>query len=288
MNCQNASCENRLNWFRQRVSKKPGYYMETHWYCSEPCLETGILQRLEKSSRPKDKSGIVSNRTRFGFLLLQNGVITKEQLDLALAEQQKDTNPHPKEGEERLGHYLQSMGFIKERDITMALSRQFSLPVINLINLRSSPKAMSMVPAAIIQRLKFLPVDYDTTSNSLLLVTYDPSVIPSMINLRGILNCDLSIYLGDEDAVRQLIQQVISSTSVPEGSTESLADSFSSDLIEISSMIVERARDTHAKSLNVGYFHQLVWSRFGAGAETEDLVVEHVPVIQLQSDDQSG
>ena len=162
--------------------------MESHWYCSEPCLETGILQRLEKTSRPKDKSPFISQRTRFGFLLLQNGVITKEQLDLAIAEQQKDISNHTKDGEERLGHYMQNLGFIKERDITLALSRQFSLPVINLVAHRFNPKALKMVPAAIIQRLKFLPVDYDATSNSLSLVTYDPTLIPAMINLRGILN----------------------------------------------------------------------------------------------------
>jgi hypothetical protein len=259
--------------------------MESHWYCSEPCLESGILQRLEKTSRPKDKSPFISQRTRFGFLLLQNGIITKEQLDLAIAEQQKDISSHSKDGEERLGHYMQNMGFVKERDITLALSRQFSLPVINLVNQRFNPKALKMVPAAIIQRLKFLPVDYDAPSNSLSLVTYDPTLIPAMINLRGILNCDLSIFLGDETTVRQLISQAVYSAGEVHSRASSLAEATSENLSELASLIVREARDLNVKSLSVGYFNQLIWARFFTAEDYHDSVFEYLPLPDSQPEE---
>jgi hypothetical protein len=259
--------------------------MESHWYCSEPCLETGILQRLEKTSRPREKSAFVSQRTRFGFLLLQNGVITKEQLDLAIAEQQKGISNHTKDGEERLGHYMQNMGFVTERDITLALSRQFSLPVINLVNQRFNPKALKMVPAAIIQRLKFLPVDYDAPSNSLSLVTYDPTLIPAMINLRGILNCDLSIFLGDETTVRQLIGQAVSSASDVHTRTSPFAEALSEDLSELAALIVSEAQNLNVKSLSVGYFNHLIWARFFTADEYHDSVYEYLPLSESQPEE---
>lgn len=282
MNCQNANCRNRLNWFKERISKQPGYYMESHWYCSDPCLEAGILQRLQKSSRPKDKSAFVSNRARIGFLLLESGVITKEQLDLAVAEQQRDLSLHDKDKEERLGHYLQSMGFIKEKDITMALSRQFSLPIINLAHQRLNPKALAMVPLSIIRRLRFLPMEYDATGNSLSLVTSDPSLIPTMINLRGILNCDLSIFLGDESTVQELICEADAAAEEidPKGESQVLASAES--LPDLAGLIVERARALGVKSVSVGYFNQLVWTRFFRGDEFVDWVVEFLSARQSQ------
>ena len=282
MNCQNTDCQSRLNWFRERISKRPGYYMESHWYCSDPCLEAGILQRLEKSSRPKDKSLFASNRTRIGFLLLESGVITKEQLDLAVAEQQRDLSQHGKDKEERLGHYLQNMGFIKERDITMALSRQFSLPTINVVHQRLNPKALKMVPPSIVQRLRFVPLEYDATGNSLSLVTYDPSLIPAMINLRGILNSDLSIFLGDESAVRELIHQAATSPEETGSHMESCADISVESLGKLAALIVERARSLSVKSLSVGYFNQLVWTRFFLADEYADSVFDYMPTQQVQ------
>ena len=280
MNCQNVNCQNRLNWFRERISKRSGYFMESHWYCSDPCLKTGILQRLEKSSRPKDRNPVVTHRIRIGLLLLEMGAITKEQLDLAIADQQRDSSQPHKERDERIGHYLQSMGFIKERDITMALSRQFSLPIINLANQRLNPKTLKMVPPLVMQRLKFLPLEYDVTGNSLSLVTSDPSFIPSMINLRGILNCDLSIFLGDETAVWELIQEAVAIDTETGKDTEPFADLSTEDLSELASSIVERARDLQVKFLSVGYFNQLVWTRFSYGSEYIDSVCEYVVVQQ--------
>lgn len=274
MNCQNADCQVQQNWFRERIRKRVGYFMDSSWYCSEDCLQAGILNRLEKSARPREKSTMISHRARFGFFLLQHAVITKDQLDQAIAEQQKGTGCADRDGEERLGHYLQNMGFIKERDITMALSRQFSLPVINLNSQKASQKVIRMVPPAVIERLRFIPLDYDATSNSLSLVTYDPCNMATMINLRGILDCDLSIYLGDESQVRQLIEQVCAEAR-EENKECGLVEDSSSDLIDISKQIVGRSRSLNAKSLAVGYFSPLVWSRFFSGSGLHDQVLEY-------------
>jgi hypothetical protein len=248
--------------------------MDSSWYCSEDCLQAGILNRLEKSARPREKSTMISHRARIGFFLLQHAVITKDQLDQAIAEQQKGTGCADRDGEERLGHYLQNMGFIKERDITMALSRQFSLPVINLNSQKANLKIIRMVPPAVIERLKFIPLDYDATSNSLSLVTYDPCNMATMINLRGILDCDLSIFLGDESQVRQLIEQVCVEAR-EENKERGLVEDSSSDLIDISKQIVGRSRSLNAKSLAVGYFSPLVWSRFFSGTGLHDQVLEY-------------
>jgi hypothetical protein len=274
MNCQNEDCQVQQSWFRERVRKRTGYFMDSNWYCSEDCLQAGILNRLEKSARPRERSNMISHRARFGFFLLQYGVVTKEQLDLAIAEQQKGTSGADRDGEERLGHYLQNMGFIKERDITVALSRQFSLPVINLNSQKANLKVIRMVPPAVIERLKFIPLDYDATSNSLSLVTYDPCNMATMINLRGILDCDLSIFLGDESQVRQLIDQVCAEAK-EEDKEGKLVEDSSSDLIDISQQIVGRSRHLNAKSLAVGYFNPLVWSRFFGGTELYDQVLEY-------------
>jgi len=227
-------------------------------------LEKGLSQMLDKYSQPKERSFQNLLRLKLGHILMDNGVITKEQLDQAIAEQHRDQ-------EGKLGHYLIALEFVKERDITMALSRQFSLPVITLKSQKINPGVLDIVPVEIVRDSRFFPLEYDALNNRLVLVTCDPSDISTIINLRSMINCEVAIYLSDESVVLEMIDQYCMLATNSRKLEYDLPQPR--DLGELASLIVRRAQQINARSLRVRLFNQLVWTRFVVEREQHDLVL---------------
>jgi type IV pilus assembly protein PilB len=61
---------------------------------------------------------------RIGELLIDNGLITEDQLDDALNEQKRT--------KEFLGSILIKMGYITDEDLTEALSEQYNIPCVSI------------------------------------------------------------------------------------------------------------------------------------------------------------
>jgi hypothetical protein len=155
----------------------------------------------------------------------------------------------------------------------MALSRQFSLPVITLKSQKISPGVVNMVPFEIVKNSKFFPLEYDALNNRLVLVTYDPSDISSMINLRSMINCEVAIYLSDGSVVREMIDQYCTSAAAARELDLTLPLPQAHNLSELAPLIVKRAQQVNARSLQIRFFNQLVWIRFVVDRKSHDLVL---------------
>jgi Type II secretion system (T2SS), protein E, N-terminal domain len=267
MNCQNDNCDAQQGWIRSRVLSRPGFYLESEWYCGDACLQQGIVERLKKRKQARDKSFQSLLRLKLGHILLENGAITRAQLDKAIEVQQKERPSG------RLGSILKELEFVKERDVTLALCRQYGLPLVNLKNKKVSDAVIRMVPLEIVRYSTFFPMEYDSFNNTLVLVTYDPSDINNMINLRSILKCEVAIYLGDESVVREFKESFCRRAADQLGSEELLAAEVAEDLQGLASFIVNRAKALNATTLNVKYFNQLIWTRFTLNRQKHDMIV---------------
>ncbi len=267
MNCQVPGCERDLSWFRQKLLKKPGYYLEAGWFCSNECLEEGILQRIKKLKRTPEKTVQNLLRIKLGHILLENGIITGEQLEQGMAQQQAHSDI-------KLGQCLMAMGFVKEREITMAISRQYGLPVIHMNSERIDPAVLKMIPTPILRDAKFIPIEFDEVNNTLLLVTCDPSDISVIINLRSLLNCEASIYLSDESVVLQRIVHFCALASKAEIEFREVAlPSGKDDAEPIASYLARQCEELGARSLNFRFFDRRVWARFIVENSPADLII---------------
>ena len=70
-------------------------------------------------------------KIRIGDLLVENGLITAEQLQHALSEQRKLGS--------KLGRTLIDLGMVSENDMLQLLSRQLAIPLIDLRSYRFEP-----------------------------------------------------------------------------------------------------------------------------------------------------
>lgn len=90
----------------------------------------------------------VEKRPRLGELLVQSGLLRREELEHALAQ---------KPAHLRLGEYLVQAKGLDERSVYAALSRQQNLPLANL-SARQVPGAVARsLPAAVMRHWKILP-----------------------------------------------------------------------------------------------------------------------------------
>ena len=87
---------------------------------------------------------------RLGEILVEKKIITPQELELAINEQQKT--------KKLLGEVLVSMGFITERRLLQILAEQQGIPFLELKDISIDEKVIKAVPAKFIWHYKIMPI----------------------------------------------------------------------------------------------------------------------------------
>jgi len=103
-------------------------------------------------------------RLRLGDALLQDGLITQDQLQKAL-ELQKSSG-------KRIGNVLVEMGVVTESDIVSILGKQLGIPYINLSNYLIDPATVRIIPENMSRRHQLIPIN--KVGNKLTVAMVDP------------------------------------------------------------------------------------------------------------------
>jgi type IV pilus assembly protein PilB len=95
----------------------------------------------------------VGSRVRIGELLVDAGLLSRAQLDRALAEQSAEGV-----GGRRLGQLIVALGFVTEDQLAKVLSQQLSVPWVSLGHVDFSPSLLSLVHRENAERFCVIPV----------------------------------------------------------------------------------------------------------------------------------
>ena len=90
-------------------------------------------------------------RVRIGDVLVQSGLITEEQLNLALEEQKK------KPKGTRIGQTLVDMGCVSELDMTLELQKQLDVPFVDLRKVEIDEKAVHIISEVECRKYNIIP-----------------------------------------------------------------------------------------------------------------------------------
>jgi type II secretory ATPase GspE/PulE/Tfp pilus assembly ATPase PilB-like protein len=131
-----------------------------------------------------------------GVLLLERGLITKEQLEAALA-QQRATG-------ERLDRVLVTMGLVTRGQVLHAIGDQFHMPVIDLATTAVEPDVLEMLPAKLVYRQGCVPINRD--NGTLTVATSDPFELSVLDELRLLTGCSIDLVLADEEELQKFIR----------------------------------------------------------------------------------
>jgi type IV pilus assembly protein PilB len=136
-------------------------------------------------------------KKQLGDLLLENGVISKAQLEEALRVQ--------RETGERLGRVLVSLGYVTERDILEVLEYQLGIVQVDLANLSIDPLLMESIPERFIRRHKVVPIRRE--GHRLRVAMADPLNVVAIDDLRLITGCEIEPVLASEKDIENVIQK---------------------------------------------------------------------------------
>jgi type IV pilus assembly protein PilB len=134
---------------------------------------------------------------RLGEILLREGLVTREQLAQALAEQ--------KNTKHRLGYVLVKLGLVQELEITKVLARQYRMPAVDLSRFDVDPKIIKLVPADLATKSVVLPLKRE--GRTLTVAMADPTDLGLLEDLKFITRFDLFPVIAGEYTLRNLIEK---------------------------------------------------------------------------------
>ncbi len=114
-----------------------------------------------------------------GQTLINQGVISDDQLRIALLEQMKLNQP--------VGRLLVTLGFVSEATLRDALSSYLGKRTITLAQVIIDPAALRLVPCEVAKRYHLLPLEYVAADHKLTIAISDPSNIVAIDRLRALM-----------------------------------------------------------------------------------------------------
>lgn len=133
-----------------------------------------------------------------GEFLIQQGVLTKEQLNTALTEQKKTGA--------KLGSVLVSSGILTEDALLHFLSKQLNIPVFNLVNFTPNPEIAHLLPKAHARRLQAIVLEKQ--KKGMLIGMVDPLDLTAIDDVKRILNCPIQIVLVPESQLLKTLDVI--------------------------------------------------------------------------------
>jgi len=142
-----------------------------------------------------------TKRQPIGQVLIARGIISEDQLRIALLEQMKSNYP--------VGKLLVSLGFVTEATLRDALGESLGHKSIDLSRATVDPAAVRLIPHDVAKRHHLLPLDYAQEQRRLTIAIADPNDIVALDRLRALVSPDLlieTVLAGESEIARGIDQ----------------------------------------------------------------------------------
>lgn len=146
-------------------------------------------------------SALRAKKKRLGEELIQQGLITDDQVNIALKEQKKTAKP--------LGEALVSLGFVTEAVLRDALSTMLGTESIELSNIVPDNQALQLIPKELSVRFNVIPVSFNQDDNTLSVAMTDIYNLLVLDRLRAVVGNRIEILplLSGEGEISDAIDQ---------------------------------------------------------------------------------
>ena len=136
-----------------------------------------------------------------GQILMTKGILSEDQLRIALLEQMKSNQP--------IGKLLISLGFVSETTLREALSESLGRQSIDLSNAIVDPQALKLVPRDVAKRHHLLPLDFDAANHRLTVAIADIDNIVGLDRVRALLpeGVEIDPLIAGESEIDHAIDQ---------------------------------------------------------------------------------
>jgi type IV pilus assembly protein PilB len=192
---------------------------------------------------------------RLGELLLENGLLTPEQLDAALSEQKRQHRP--------LGQVLLSQGLVDEKALARVLSQHFHVELIDFSRARLEKEALALIPEAYARQHTILPVRVD--KDELEIATVDPGDLALFAELKVLTRKRIRPLLGVRSEIERAIGQAYRLRSGVDRHVRSFEETFQPSItsrrlaevkqdapvVQIVDLIIAEGADERASDIHI-------------------------------------
>jgi general secretion pathway protein E/type IV pilus assembly protein PilB len=192
-----------------------------------------------------------------GKLLIQKGVISEDQLRIALIEQKRSNEP--------LGKLLITLGFVTEATVREALSENLNQQSADLNSLVVDAIALKLIPKEVAKRYRVFPIVYERATDNLILAMSDTSNIVALDQISAMLVKGITItpllvnesdisraidqYYGFELSIDGILHE-IETGEVNYASIGSTSDEYSQPMVRLIDAILADAVQNSASDLH--------------------------------------
>jgi hypothetical protein len=251
--CSRKSCSRVRSEFRFFLNRRRPPQFNQQEYCGENCIleqaEFDLRERWRTLQREKSRH---ISRPRIGAILLELSIISQDQLDAAISLQRQN-------GGGKLGEWLLRLGFIEEHHITVALSRQYGIPMIQLTHANARSDTNQVIPAPVAICSNLVPVGFVDGRSALRIALCGPVDYCSQQAIRRMVGTAIMPYIGDYSAIQALIEKIYP----PEELDLSNIPTYNNvhDLLDLAESIIRTAADQRAKNIQFELVEDFFWVR---------------------------
>jgi general secretion pathway protein E/type IV pilus assembly protein PilB len=131
-----------------------------------------------------------------GSILIERGLISDDQLEQAIAEQQRSG--------ERLDQLFVRLGFVSGGQVLEAIGQQFAMPIVDLNGVEVKEDVLRLLPPKLVFKQRCVPLE--VRNNVLRVATCDPFELTAFDELRLLTGMSVELVLADERDLRKFIR----------------------------------------------------------------------------------
>jgi type IV pilus assembly protein PilB len=140
-------------------------------------------------------------KKKLGEILVNEGLITNEQIHEGLSEQQKNGG--------LLGENLIKLGYVTEFDIAAAMSTQFNLPYIDATRYTITKEAFNLLPIDFMKQFIII----DKIGSVLLIAISSPLNEKIFDEIEKMTSCQIFAFVSTSSQIKQAMQSVQGDTN---------------------------------------------------------------------------
>ncbi len=187
-------------------------------------------------------------KIRLGDLLVEKGLITDEQLQLALKEQKKLGR--------KLGGTLVELGMIDEDSILNLLSAQLGIPLIGLSNFNFNEEVVRTLSESIARRYRAIVLE--DRANDYLVGMADPTDIYALDEIQAKLSKNVSLAIVRESSLLSAFDKVYRRTEEISALAEELGQELSSSAEDLTDLLQTEMTEAPVAKLLQSIFEDAV------------------------------
>ncbi|WP_313951046.1 ATPase, T2SS/T4P/T4SS family, partial [Accumulibacter sp.] len=163
---------------------------------------------------------------RLGEILVQQNLLSQEQLQRALDEQKRSGR--------KLGRVFVDQGFVSEEQISEAIARQINAPYINLKYFNIKPATVRLLPET--QARRFRALVLDERDNAVRVGFADPTDLFAYDEVARILKRDIDIAVVTERQLLEAVDRIYQRTEEISGLAKELTAELGEGVVDLGAL----------------------------------------------------